>query len=220
MEVEKTVDIELNDVETRVLGCLLEKSMTTPDYYPLTLNSLLTACNQKSNRLPVVSFDETTVARGLDSLKDKRLVVQGDSSRVPKYAEILVSSRNLLPQEAAVLMVLMLRGPQTLGELRGRSERAFQFSDLSEVEKRVTEMIESGYVRKLPRLPGRKEHRYAHLLAGEPRIEAPAAAVEPAMREIKIENDKIAFLMSEVERLRAELQHLREDFSRFKGEFE
>ncbi len=214
------MDIELNDVETRVLGCLLEKSMTTPDYYPLTLNSLLTACNQKSNRLPVVSFDEATVARGLASLKDKRLVVQGDSCRVPKYAEILVSSRNLLAQEAAVLMVLMLRGPQTLGELRGRSERAFQFSDLSEVEERVNEMIESGYVQKLPRMPGRKEHRYAHLLAGEPQLETPAAVVEPVMREIKVENDKIAFLMSEVERLRAELQHLREDFSRFKGEFE
>ncbi len=216
------MDIELNDVETRLLGCLLEKSMTTPDYYPLTLNSLLTACNQKSNRLPVVSFDEVTVARGLDSLKDKRLVVQGDSSRVPKYAEILVSNRNLLAQEAAILMVLMLRGPQTLGELRGRSERAFQFSNLSEVEERLAEMIESGYVLKLPRMPGRKEHRYAHLLAGEPRMEeeAPAAAIEPAMREIKAENDKISFLMSEVERLRAELQRLREDFSRFKGEFE
>ena len=214
------MDIELNDVETRVLGCLLEKSMTTPDYYPLTLNSLLTACNQKSNRLPVVSFDETTLARGLDSLKDKRLVVQSDAGRVPKYAEIMVSSRNLLTQEAAVLMVLMLRGPQTLGELRGRSERAFQFSDLSEVEERVEEMIEAGYVRKLSRLPGHKEHRYAHLLAGEPQIETPAAVIEPAMREIKAENDKIAFLMSEVERLRAELQHLREDFSRFKGEFE
>lgn len=215
------MDIELNDVETRVLGCLLEKSMTTPDYYPLTLNSLLTACNQKSNRLPVVSFDEATVARGLDSLKDKRLVVQGDSSRVPKYAEILVNSRNLLAQEAAILMVLMLRGPQTPGELRGRSERAFQFSSLSEVEERLAEMIESGYVQKLPRMPGRKEHRYAHLLAGEPQLEeAPVAAIEPAMREIKAENDKISFLVSEVERLRAELQHLREDFSRFKGEFE
>ncbi len=216
------MDIELNDVEIRVLGCLLEKSMTTPDYYPLTLNSLLTACNQKSNRLPVVSFDETTVARGIASLKDKRLLVQGDSSRVPKYSEILVSSRNLLTQEAAILMVLMLRGPQTLGELRGRSERAFQFSDLSEVEERVEEMIESGYVQKLPRMPGRKEHRHAHLLAGEPQIEteAPAAVTEPAMREIKAENDKIAFLMSEVERLRDDLRHLRADFSRFKGEFE
>jgi len=214
------MDIVLNDVEVRVLGCLLEKSMTTPDNYPLTLNALTTACNQKSNRFPVVSFEETTVVRGIDGLKGKRLLVQGDSSRVPKYAEIFVNSHNFVAREAAILAVLLLRGPQTLGELRTRTERAFKFNSLDEVEAAVGELIDSGYIMKLPRQPGRKESRYAHLLAGEPEIEAYAPKPEPARLEIQAENEKIASLMAEVESLRDELVQLKEDFIRFKSEFE
>ena len=116
------MDILLNDVEVRVLGSLMEKSMTTPEYYPLSLNALTNACNQKSNRDPVVSFDETTVVRALDSLREKQRVVLSASSRVPKYAEIFSGNRKMVIRESALIMVLMLRGPQTIGELRGRTE--------------------------------------------------------------------------------------------------
>ncbi len=214
------MDIILNDVEVRVLGCLLEKSMTTPDYYPLTLNSLTTACNQKSNRFPVVAFEETIVVRGIDSLKEKRLVVQSNSGRVHKYAEIFVSSHNLVNREAAILTVLLLRGPQTIGELRTRTERAFKFNNIDEVLVVVEELIDSGYIVKLPRQPGRKEPRYAHLMAGEPEVEVVEANPEPARLEIQAENEKIASLMAEVESLRDELLQLKEDFIRFKSEFE
>ena len=115
------MDILLNYIEVRVLASLMEKSMTTPEYYPLSLNALTNACNQKSNREPVVAFDETTVVRALDGLREKQLVVLSASSRVPKYAEIFVDTRKLVKREAALLMVLMLRGPQTVGELRGRT---------------------------------------------------------------------------------------------------
>ena len=117
------MDILLNDIEVRVLGSLMEKSMATPEYYPLSLNGLTNACNQKSNRDPVVSFDEPTVVRALDSLREKQLVVLSASSRVPKYAEIFSETHKLVKREAAFIMVLLLRGPQTLGELRGRTER-------------------------------------------------------------------------------------------------
>ena len=129
------MDILLTDIEVRVLGCLIEKSMTTPDYYPLSLNALTNACNQKSNRAPVVNLDETTVVRALDSLREKQLVVLSASSRVPKYAEVLTGSRKLVTREAALIMVLLLRGPQTVGELRGRTERAYKFGTLAEVEE-------------------------------------------------------------------------------------
>lgn len=214
------MDIILNDIEARVLGCLLEKSMTTPDYYPLSLHALTTACNQKSNRHPVVNFEETTVVRGLDGLKEKRLVVQSDSSRVPKYEEIFVRSHNFVSREASIFMVLLLRGPQTLGELRSRTERAYRFSGTEEVESTVEELIDSGYVMKLPRLPGLKEHRYAHLLAGEPEIEISVPRQESATFEVRSENEKLEKLIAEVGLLRAELTSLKEDFIRFKNEFE
>src|SRR5210317_2268128 len=120
------MDILLNDIEARVLGSLLEKSMTTPEYYPLSLNALTNACNQKSNRDPVVSFDETAVVRALDSLREKQLVVLSASSRVPKYAEIFSEIRKLVKREAVLIMVLLLRGHQTVGELRGRTERVYK----------------------------------------------------------------------------------------------
>ncbi len=214
------MDIILNDVEVRVLGCLLEKSMTTPDHYPLTLNALTNACNQKSNRFPVVSFEETTVVRGLDSLKEKRLLVQSDSSRVSKYAELFANSHNLVSREAATLMVLLLRGPQTPGELRTRTERAYKFTGLDEVGSVIEDLVDSGYIVKLPRQPGRKESRYAQLLAGEPEVETIDAKPEPARLEIQAENSKMASLAEEIESLRAEFVKLKDEFNRFKNEFE
>ena len=214
------MDILLNDVEVRVLGSLMEKSMTTPEYYPLSLNALTNACNQKSNRDPVVSFDETTVVRALDSLREKQLVVLSASSRVPKYTEIFSGNRKLVPRESALIMVLMLRGPQTIGELRGRTERAYKFGDLKEVEATLAELDESGYVTKLPRMPGRKESRYAHMLAGNVTIEEEVPRPEPAAIVVRAENERIATLEEKVQGLRQEFDDLQDKFTKFKKEFE
>ncbi len=216
------MDFVLSDIEARVLGSLLEKSLTTPDYYPLSLVALTTACNQKSNRDPLVNFDETTVVRALDSLKEKRLAVQGDASRVPKYAETLVNRFNLLGHEAAILMVLLLRGAQTVGEIRTRSERAHQFDDIGAVELALDEMIEAGYAIKLPRQAGRKEPRYAHLLSGEPDLTEVWATARPEAATLTVRNeaDRIDALGSEVDRLQTELNQLRAEFDRFKHQFE
>jgi len=214
------MDILLNDVEVRVLGSLMEKSMTTPEYYPLSLNALTSACNQKSNRDPVVNFDETTVVRALDGLRDKQLVVLSVSSRVPKYAEIFAGNRKLVTRESALIMALMLRGPQTVGELRGRTERAYKFEDLAEVEATLDELVESGYITKLPRMPGRKESRYAHLLAGTVLVEEAAPGPEPAAVIVRAENERIAALEEEVQRLREDFNRLLTDFEKFRKEFE
>ena len=207
------MNILLNDVEVRVLGSLMEKSMTTPEYYPLSLNALTNACNQKSNRDPVVTFDETTVVRALDSLREKQLAVLSASSRVPKYAEVFAGTRNLVNREVALIMVLLLRGPQTVGELRGRTERAYKFENLAEAEATLDELEESGYITKLPRMAGRKESRYAHLLAGEVQVEEAAPRLEPAAIVVRAENERITALEEEVQRLRQE-------FDKFKREFE
>jgi uncharacterized protein len=214
------MDFVLNSSEVRVLGALLEKELTTPNYYPLSLHALTAACNQKSNREPIVDFDETTVVRALDSLKAKRLVVQGDASRVPKYAETLVRRHNLLGREAAILMVLLLRGPQTVAELRTRTERAYAFNGSADVEATLVEMVETGYVSKLPRQAGRKEARYAHLLAGEPVVDELAARTETVTLAVRSENDRVEALSEEVDKLRAEMERLRTDFDRFKCQFE
>lgn len=215
------MDFILSDVETRVLGSLIEKSLTTPEYYPLSLVALTAACNQKSNRDPLVNFDEGTVVRALNSLKEKRLAVQSDASRVPKYAETLVQTQNLLGREAAILMVLLLRGAQTVGEIRTRTERAHPFDGIDAVEVALEEMIEAGLVTKLPRQVGRKEPRYAHLLSGEPTLEEIVAArPEAATLSVRDENNRIDALSSAVEILRAELDQLRAEFDRFKHQFE
>ena len=214
------MDILLNDIEVRVLASLMEKSMTTPEYYPLSLNALTNACNQKSNREPVVTFEETAVVRALDSLREKQLVVLSASSRVPKYAEIFVDARKLVKREAALLMVLMLRGPQTIGELRGRSERVYRFEDLAEAEATLEELGESGYITKLPRMAGRKEPRYAHLLAGEVRAEEESLRPEPAAIVVRAENERIAALEEEMQQLRHEFDALHAQFENFRKQFE
>jgi len=214
------MDILLNDIEVRVLGSLLEKSMTTPDYYPLSLNALTNACNQKSNREPVVAYDETTVVRALDSLREKQLVVLSASSRVPKYAEVFVEIRKLVKREASLLMALLLRGPQTVGELRSRTERIYRFEDLSEVEATLDELSDSGYIVKLPRMAGRKEPRYAHIFAGDVEIGTDAPAPEPAAIIVRAENERIAALEEEIHRLRHEFDKLQSAFETFRKEFE
>ena len=214
------MDILLTDIEVRVLGSLMEKSMTTPEYYPLSLNGLTNACNQKSNREPVVAYDETTVVRALDGLREKQLAVLSSSSRVPKYAENFVATRKMVPREAGLLMVLMLRGPQTVGELRGRSERVYSFADLAEVEATLDELAESGYVVKLPRMAGHKESRYAHLLAGAVNLQAEVPGPEPAAIIVRAENGRISTLEEELHKLRHEFDALQAEFAAFRKEFE
>src|SRR5437879_9693253 len=184
------MDQKLTAVEVRVLGSLIEKEITTPDYYPLTLNALTNACNQISNRDPVVSFDEQTVMRALDSLREKKLayVFHGSESRVPKYGHLFPEAFDLAPPEVAVLCVLLLRGPQTPGEIRGRTGRLHEFASLSEVETTLHELSikePQPLVLKLPRQTGSRESRYAHLLSGEIEIEESEAAPRPASTTVK-----------------------------------
>src|SRR5580700_4147104 len=171
------MDWQIDAAEARVLGALLEKEITTPEYYPLSLNALVNACNQKSNRDPVVSFDEGTVETALAGLRAKGLAVRiSGESRVPKHSQRFTEKFNLGRREAAIICVLMLRGPQTPGELRGRTERLFQFDDLEAVEHTLQHLTEMEWVRKLPRQAGSRESRFAHLLSGEVDFEAEEAA--------------------------------------------
>src|SRR5579859_569638 len=171
--------LQLNDVEVRVLGALLEKDGTTPEYYPLSLNALCAACNQKSNREPVMSLDEDTVAAAIDSLRVKGLAldISGGEHRVHKYGHRMGEAFNFDRREQALMCVLMLRGPQTVGELRGRSERVYAFDGLADVEATLQRLAERTppLVRKLPRRPSEKEQRFAHLLGGDVEISAPVA---------------------------------------------
>ena len=220
----------LNTDELRVLGSLVEKAVTTPDYYPLTLNSLTLACNQLSNRDPVVAFDEPTVVRALDGLRDKRLasVFTGAESRVAKYKHNFIEALQLTPAEVGLLCVLMLRGPQTLAELRTRTERFQPFETLTEVEEALQALAmrtPQPLAVKLPRLPGTKEPRYAHLLAGPIDVaslafSATTPPLEPATQAVRLENDRIAQLETETTALRAELAELRRQFADFRKQFE
>src|SRR3989449_9638240 len=165
------MNVLLNDNEVRVLGALVEKESTTPDYYPLSLNALTNACNQKSNRDPVMSLSEGEVTEALEGLRDKGLAreVSSFDSRVPKYAHQLAEVFNFDRRETAVLCVLLLRGPQTPGELRGRTERMYRFDDLSEVQTALQSLMQRDppLAKVLPRQPGTKEARYMHLLCGD-----------------------------------------------------
>ncbi|HEY3135966.1 MAG TPA: YceH family protein [Blastocatellia bacterium] len=215
----------LTPAEVRVLGSLIEKEITTPEYYPLSLNALASACNQISNRDPVVSFDEKTVARALESLREKQLIwmVTG-VGRVPKYEHRFTEQLKLAAQEVAVLCVLMLRGPQTAGEIRGRTGRLYEFKQLEEVELTLQVMMsaEPPLVTRLPRQPGTKESRYAHLLSGEVQVEEREVAtrVEPATLEVRDENERIARLEQELTLVRGELTDLKREFLEFKRQFE
>lgn len=213
------MEIVLTDREVRVLGCLIEKEMATPDYYPLSLNALQNACNQTSNRDPVVSYDEKSVAEAIEGLKAKRLVTQDHLGRVPKYSELFLKSGNLVQREAAVLCVLMLRGPQTVGEIRGRTERLHSFESLEEVQKTLQTLEEWGYVALLPRQPGRKESRYAHLLCGPPEQRVESSS-EAGPQSAPIEKETVAKLEEEVKSLRQELEELKRTLHDFKAQFQ
>lgn len=211
----------LTDVETRIIGCLIEKQHTTPDYYPLTQNALLAACNQTSNRHPLAVYNESVLSDGLESLRHRQLVwlMSGSGNRAIKYEQRLTESLHLSLQETALLCVLMLRGPQTLGELRGRSERIYPFADLVETEAAMQALIEAEpepLAVKLPKLPGTKESRFAHLLAGPVEMGTLAAALE---EEKARSAPTLAVLEAEVKDLRAELSDLRAAFEAFREQF-
>jgi uncharacterized protein len=212
------VPLELTPLETRVLGCLLEKERTTPEYYPLSLNGLVTACNQTTNRDPIVSYDEKRVEQGLDMLRQKKLamLVHTAGARVAKYRHTLLDVYNLNPREVAILCVLMLRGAQTAGELRLRTERMCGSMGLPEMEKVLEDLGAGGepLVRAVSARPGQKERRYIHLLspASEP-VEGP---VRETPAETVAAKSRLDQLESELQGLKAELRSLRDDFEQLK----
>ena len=208
------MDWQIDAAEARVLGALLEKEITTPEYYPLSLNALVNACNQKSNRDPVVSFDEGTVEVALEDLRAKGLAVRiSGESRVPKHGQRFTEKFNLGRREAAIMCVLMLRGPQTPGELRGRTERLFQFDDLEAVENTLQHLSEIEWVRKLPRQAGSRESRFAHLLSGDVEVaEEAAPASASALAPAPAAYDRIAALEAQLAQLRREFDEFRKGF--------
>jgi uncharacterized protein YceH (UPF0502 family) len=217
--------MQLDEAEVRVLGALMEKEVATPEYYPLSVNALVNACNQKSNRDPVVSYDEDTVETALDGLRAKGLAarISGHDMRVPKHAHRLSEVINLGRREAAVLCVLMLRGPQTTGELRGRTERLYQFDDLEAVDACLTRLMEwepEPLVARLPRQAGYKEVRYAILLSGEPQTVPMPSLAAPTANVREAGNDSVARLQASVDRLEAEVADLKRQFAEFKKQFE
>ncbi len=225
MQEEKILD----DVEVRVVSALLEKKMSTPEYYPMTLNALKNACNQSSNRDPVVSFDEKTVASALERLRDKGFsrVVHAADSRVPKYKETLTEYFILGNAESAVLCELMLRGPQTVGELRNRTSRLYLFTELNQVEDALQNLIDKPprpLIVRLERQPGQKEGRNAHLLSGEVKAEEFVShhtpRTETAMLQARAENERFTKLETEVETLKQEVTDLKQQFEEFKKQFE
>jgi uncharacterized protein len=211
----------LNEVELRVLGCLIEKEITTPDYYPLTLNAVTTACNQKSNRNPVIQYEESTVQQALDSLRQKGLaaVVTGAGIRTPKYRHYGREKLGLQNDQIAILCELLLRGPQTLGELRTHAERMFTFLDLSEVENVLQEMAsrEQPLAQRLPRQSGHKEQRFIHLLGGEPDLSQWSEAPEIAA---PVTAERMELLEARMGRLEEEMTDLAKSFKEWKAQFE
>ena len=219
------MDNLLDGVEVRVLGCLIEKEMTTPEYYPLTLNALTNACNQKSNRDPIMALAEEEVVRALDGLRFKQLaVVAADGGRVPKYRHLLAEKLRLVPAELALVCEMMVRGPQTVGELRTRGERMHPFAALAVAEEVLRELMEreTPLVARLPRQPGRKESRYTQLWGGElePAADEGGSPPEAARQRVTAENERIGKLEEEVALLRAEVADLRQAVEEFKSQFE
>lgn len=217
------MNIVLNPVEARVLGSLVEKDVTTPDYYPLSLNALINACNQKNNREPVTNYDEETVRLALRNLSDKRLAgtASAADSRVSKYEHRLQEVFNFSRPETAIVCVLLLRGPQTPGELRGRTERMHRFEHLDDVLSGLQQLMrrEPPLVKALGRRPGTKEIRYAHLLSGdveawEPPLEAASATSSSA------DSERILHLEEQVAALQKEVADLKQEIAEFKKQFQ
>lgn len=216
------MNIVLNAAEARVLGSLVEKDITTPDYYPLSLNALINACNQKNNREPVTNFDEETVRLALRNLSDKRLAgpAGGADGRVTKYEHRLQEVFNFTRPETAILCVLLLRGPQTPGELRGRTERMHRFEDLDEVLSGLQQLMrrEPPLAKALGRRPGTKEIRYAHLLSGD--VEAWDPPAETASSSGSADTERLIQLEEQVAALRSEVAELKQQMAEFKKQFE
>ncbi len=223
------MDILLTEIEARVLGALIEKEITTPDYYPLSLNALVNACNQKSNRDPVMNLDEDAVTQALRTLNGKELAGPADNfdSRVRKYEHRLQEAFNFNRLETAILCELLLRNRQTSGELRSRASRMHPFEELSEVQSTLDRLIhhDPPLVKILPRLPGTKEARYTHLLCGD--VEIPEAQATPARaREISAASasastgDRLARAESEIADLKKEIAALKQQFADFRKQFE
>jgi uncharacterized protein len=220
------VPATLTPTEVRVLGSLIEKQITTPEYYPLTLNALTLACNQKNNRNPVTAFTEAEVEHALDSLREKNLayVFHGSTSRVPKYKHVAPEILQLNPAELAVMCVLMLSGAQTVGEIRTRGSRLYDFSGLEEVDETLRALSTRDpdpLVTKLRRQAGQKEARFAHLLSGEAEVEQ-LIEPQPAKRTAgrSSDSDKVAQLEARVEELTTELGRLQQQFDDFRKQFE
>ncbi len=213
------MDIMINNQEARVLGCLMEKAMATPEYYPLSLNALANACNQKSNRDPVVSWNEQTVEDAVDGLEKNGLVNRSTVGRVPKYEELFTRQHNMVASEAAVLCVLLLRGPQTPGAIRSRTDRLHAFDSLDALQETLDRLCEWGCVHRLERLPGHKECRYIHLLSGKP--DDDAGSVETADPDVPTDDsDRLMRLDADVQSLKDELADLRSEFDSFRKQFE
>lgn len=214
------MNYDLTFEEIRVIGSLIEKELTTPEYYPLTINSLMNACNQKSNREPVVSFDEKIIEETLEKLRGKGLArrVIGDDIRVAKYRQTFTEALNLSPDEIAVTCTLMLRGAQTPGEIKGRSGRMFDFESLTQIDEVLQRLIqkENSMVIKLPRQSGMKESRFTHLLSGVPII---SETDEGEILGQPSVDEKIKELEKEIENLHSELNYLKLDFEKFKDQF-
>lgn len=213
--------LTLSPEETRILGCLIEKERTTPDQYPLSLNGVTIACNQSTNRDPVTYYDEKVVALGLDDLRGKQLVTQlwGAGSRVQKYRHNLLEVYELNPREVALLCVLLLRGPQTPGELRVRAERLHSFASLMEVEETLQglALLAEPLVRSVPPRSGQKEKRFVQLLSGEPAPEElPSSETRPA---VVTGPTRVEALEAEVVALKAEVAALRGEFAQFRKQF-
>jgi uncharacterized protein YceH (UPF0502 family) len=218
------MEFRLTETEVRVLGALIEKDITTPEYYPLSLNALVNACNQKTNRDPVMRLDEDVVGNALEGLEQQRMAgpARGADSRVTKYEQRLQEVFNFTRPEIAVLCVLLLRGPQTPGELRGRAERMHRFEALDDVQSALQRLMqrEPPLAKVLPRQPGTKESRYAHLLAGDVvEAETPVqAAVTGGDNPADLE--RITRLEEEVAELRREVSEVKDHLERFRRQFE
>ena len=217
------MEIKLTENEVRVLGALIEKDITTPEYYPLSLNALINACNQKSNRDPVMQLDEDAVRGALDGLQEQRMAgpARGADSRVTKYEQRLQEVFNFTRPEIAVLCVLLLRGPQTPGELRGRTERMHRFEALEDVQSALQKLMqrEPALVKVLARQPGTKESRYAHLLGGDV-VEVEMAVVGAADGRNSQDAERIARLEEDVADLRREVAGVKDQLERFRKQFE
>jgi hypothetical protein len=218
------MQITLTETEVRVLGSLIEKDIATPEYYPLSLNALVNACNQKTNRDPVMQLDEQSVRDALEDLQQQRMAgpARGADSRVAKYEHRLQEVFNFTRPEIAVLCVLLLRGPQTPGELRGRAERLHRFESLDDVQSALQKLMQRDppLAKVLPRQPGTKESRYAHLLAGDVIVpESSCAASTPASRD-PADAGRIARLEEEVADLRRDVSDVKDQLERFRRQFE